>query len=108
MTNIEQFTRELMLAHDISAKEAHNRAHEFYVNFKSKKDIVLNDNWISVFKDLPEDGQEVLVYRPHAHLEPNHDRNIKICKYRARDDNFLESCHEVTQWQPLPDEPLSF
>ncbi|QHJ83841.1 MAG: hypothetical protein [Bacteriophage sp.] len=107
MTNIEQFTRELMLAHDINYKTALSRAEQFYDMVETNRPKVLND-WISVKDRLPEDGQEVLVYRPHAHLKPAKDKNMKICKYIARDDNFLGSMHEVTQWQPLPDEPLSF
>lgn len=61
------------------------------------------DQWISVFKELPNDKEKVLVYRPDAHLSPACDENIKICEYRVRDDNFLESCHEVTHWKRIRD-----
>lgn len=104
MTNIEQFTRELMLAHDIDYWEANKRAEQFYDMLENDRPEVLN-GWISVFKELPKNGQEVLAYRPHAHLEPNHHRNIKMCKYLAIEDRFLGSIHEVTHWQPLPEPP---
>lgn len=104
MTNIEQFTKELMLAHDIDYKTALSRAEQFYDMLENDRPEVLN-GWISVFKQLPKDGQEVLAYRPHAHLTPSHDRNIKVCKYGARNDVFLGSMHEVTHWQPLTEPP---
>ncbi|QHJ84587.1 MAG: hypothetical protein [Caudoviricetes sp.] len=105
MTNIEQFTRELMLAHDIDYKTALSRAEEFYKMMDTDRPEVLN-GWISVFKQLPEDGQEVLVYRPHAHLKPANDENIKICEYV--ENIFKDSYYKVTHWRPLPNEPLGF
>lgn len=43
MTNIEQFTRELMLAHDIDYKTALSRAEEFYKMLDTDRPEVLND-----------------------------------------------------------------
>lgn len=43
MTNIEQFTRELMLAHDIDYKTALSRAEQFYDMLDTDRPEVLND-----------------------------------------------------------------
>lgn len=88
MTNIEQFTRELMLAHDIDYWEANKRAEEFYKMLDNDRPEVLND-WISVDDRLPPSGKEVLV-RMHGG--------------RRRID-LLPFANEVTHWQPLPEPP---
>ena len=61
MTNIEQFTRELMLAHDIDYETAQYRAHEFYNNLEQETPSVLND-WVSVEDRLPELDTLVMTY----------------------------------------------
>ena len=62
--------------------------------------------WISVKDEMPEQGQKVLVFRPHAHEKPYKDPNYKICTY-AGEDIFINSHfeHEVTHWMPLPKQP---
>lgn len=62
--------------------------------------------WISVKDEMPEQGQKVLVFRPHAHEKPYKDPNYKICTY-AGEDIFINSHfeHEVTHWMPLPKPP---
>lgn len=88
MTNIEQFTRELMLAHDIDTKEALRRAELFYFLFSSDRPEVLNV-WISVEDRLPPSGKEVLT---------------RICGDMYRMD-LLPFANEVTHWRPLPEPP---
>lgn len=61
MTNIEQFTRELMLAHDIDYKTALSRAEQFYDMLDTDRPEVLS-GWISVEDKLPEHMQPILVY----------------------------------------------
>ncbi|WP_180051159.1 DUF551 domain-containing protein [Acinetobacter sp. YH12211] len=62
--------------------------------------------WISVKNEMPEQGQKVLVFRPHAHEKPYKDPNYKICTY-AGEDIFINSHfeHEITHWMPLPKPP---
>lgn len=62
--------------------------------------------WISVKDEMPEQGQKVLVFRPHAHEKPYKDPNYKICTY-AGEDIFINSHfeHEITHWMPLPNPP---
>ena len=62
--------------------------------------------WISVKDEMPEQGQKVLVFRPHAHEKPYKDPNYKICTY-AGEDIFINSHfeHEITHWMPLPKPP---
>lgn len=59
-------------------------------------------NWISVENQMPEQGQKVLVFRPHAHEKPHQDPNYKICTY-AGEGIFINSHfeHEITHWMPL-------
>lgn len=63
--------------------------------------------WISVQDGMPEQGQKVLVFRPHAHEAPQKDPNHKICTY-AGEGIFINSHfeHEITHWKPL-DNPSS-
>ncbi|MCO8042899.1 DUF551 domain-containing protein [Acinetobacter bohemicus] len=58
--------------------------------------------WISVKDEMPEQGQKVLVFRPHAHEKPYKDPNYKICTY-AGEDIFINSHfeHEIPHWMPL-------
>lgn len=62
--------------------------------------------WISVKDEMPEQGQKVLVFRPHAHEKPYKDPNYKICTY-AGEDIFINSHfeHEITHWMLLPEPP---
>ena len=88
MTNIEQFTRELMLAHDIDYDPAQYRAFTFYENLAQDVPSVLND-WISVDDRLPPSGKEVLT-------------RLWGGKYRI---DLLPFANEVTHWCPLPEPP---
>ena len=62
--------------------------------------------WIKCSDEMPEQGQKVLVFRPHAHEKPYKDPNYKICTY-AGEDIFINSHfeHEITHWMPLPKPP---
>lgn len=92
MTNIEQFTRELMLAHDIDYEAAQYRAFTFYENLAQDVPSILND-WISVDDRLPEKQGSFLVY----------DK----CDNRIHLD-CLPLYYEVTHWQPLPQPPKEY
>ena len=88
MTNIEQFTQQLMIAHDIHQWEARNRAVEFYEKLENETPSVLN-GWISVEDRLPDAGKDVLVFRRSE-------------TYRL---DLLPFDTDVTHWQPLPEPP---
>lgn len=53
MTNIEQFTRELMLAHDINYKTALSRAEQFYDMLETDRPEVLSDEEKGIEVFLP-------------------------------------------------------
>lgn len=88
MTNIEQFTRELMLAHDIDTKEALRRAELFYFLFSSDRPEVLN-GWISVEDRLPKGGIDVLAISNRGF-------------YRI---DLMPFDTDITHWYPLPEPP---
>ena len=88
MTNIEQFTRELMLAHDIDYETAQYRAYTFYENIAQDVPSVLND-WISVEDRLPEDEARCIVF------------SIDNGRYLS----FPPFNECITHWQPLPEPP---
>ena len=88
MTNIEQFTRELMLAHDIDYETAQYRANEFYINMENETPYVLNE-WISVKDQLPEHDVKVLVIT-----------NAGFISF-----DFLPFENYITHWQTLPEPP---
>lgn len=90
MTNIQQLTLDLMLAHNIDYIEAHNRAYDFCSKSKIETPPVLVDDWISVDDRLPEKQGLFLVY----------DK----CDNRIHVD-CLPLYYEVTHWQPLPQPP---
>lgn len=100
MTNIEQFTRELMLAHDIDYETAQYRAFNFYENLAQDVPSVLND-WISVEDRLPEKGMRVLVY-------DNMGFGL-VSGYHSTAGWYIEGNLDldsnVTHWQPLPKPP---
>lgn len=106
MTNIEQFTRELMLAHDIDYKTALSRAEQFYDMLDTDRPEVLS-GWISVEDKLPEHMQPILVYGKKiqvtsAYFHPNCSK-----KWTGWFSNQAED-PEITHWQPRPNEPLGF
>lgn len=66
--------------------------------------------WISVKDRLPEIGQEVLVFRPYAHI--HYDKNITIDARSGSErmvyDGARHDWHKpnyVTHWMPLPEAP---
>lgn len=66
--------------------------------------------WISINERMPNQGERVLVYRPHAHEKPYKDPNYKICTY-AGEGIFINSHfeHQITHWQlitPPIEKPL--
>ena len=91
MTNIEQFTRELMLAHDIDYWTALSRAEEFYKMMDTDRPEVLN-GWIDFDKKLPKVGQRIMVY------SPKHPIHIGIFREHLEGSDF-------THWQQLPKPP---
>ena len=88
MTNIEQFTQQLMLAHDIDYWTALGRAEQFYENLAKDVPFVLND-WISVDNELPKNNIPVLIFNKR-----------QVCYVYTTP--FSQS---VTHWQPLPEPP---
>lgn len=89
MTNIQQLTLDLMLAHNIDYEEADRRARKFYDAVGGDRPDVLNDGWISVDDRLPESGKDVLV-RVYGDF------------YRF---DLLPFDDDVTHHQPLPSPP---
>ncbi len=67
MTNIEQFTRELMLAHDINYKTALSRAEQFYDMLENETPSVLND-WISVEDKSIPTNEQVMFYTHYEYI----------------------------------------
>lgn len=67
MTNIEQFTRELMLAHDIDYETAQYRAFTFYENLAQDVPSVLND-WISVKQQPMPVNEQVMFYTHYEYI----------------------------------------
>lgn len=60
--------------------------------------------WINVEERMPEQGQKVLIFRPHAHEKPHEDPSFKIATYCGNDiwiNSHFE--HEITHWMPLID-----
>lgn len=59
-------------------------------------------NWIDLNERMPEQGQKVLIFRPHAHEKPHEDPSFKIATYCGNDiwiNSHFE--HEITHWMPL-------
>ena len=97
MTNIEQFTRELMLAHDIDYETAQYRAFNFYENLAQDVPSVLND-WISVDDRLPENRKDVLALDDQG--------SMAIAYYnRGKWNSDPDILWLVKYWQPLPEPP---
>lgn len=97
MTNIEQFTLELMLAHDIDYNTALSRAEEFYKMLDTDRPEVLND-WISVDDRLPENIKDVIAFDDQG--------SMAIAYYnRGKWDSDPDILWMVTHWQPLPKPP---
>ena len=104
MTNIEQFTRELMLAHDIGYEEAHNRAYDFYRKLKKETPPVLNDGWISV-KDIPIPSKQIVIFCTFRGYVAMGDLCGEEYIAEINDCTGGTLISEVTHWQPLPEPP---
>lgn len=63
--------------------------------------------WTSISDQKPEQGQKVLLFRPHANKKPHGDPIVKIAKYIG-DGLFIGSHfeHLITHWMPIPEYPL--
>lgn len=107
MTNIEQFTRELMLAHDIDYWEANKRAEQFYDMLENDRPEVLN-GWISVDDRLPEEHEYVLIrmdgitFQGYLYFDIR-DTYANMIWVNSKNNDHFDS--EVTHWQPLPEPP---
>lgn len=90
---------------DEEYSEALNEINSSWCTWQAAKAQAVPE-WISVEDEMPEQGQKVLVFRPHAHEKPYKDPNYKICTY-AGEDIFINSHfeHEITHWMPLPEPP---
>ena len=108
-----QKIKELALANGFSLKEQasgnmdlHSYVYEFANAIEQAAKAQAVQQWISVKDEMPEQGQKVLVFRPHAHEKPYKDPNYKICTY-AGADIFINSHfeHVITHWMPLPNPP---
>lgn len=97
MTNIEQFTQQLMLAHDIEYIEAHRRATQFYDALDIETPPVLNDGWISIDDRLPDAYKHVIACDADGYI------TITFHNKQWRDEN--SDIGKVTHWQPLPPPP---
>lgn len=93
MTNIEQFTQQLMLAHDIEYIEAHNRAYDFYNKLKNETPSIFNDGWISVCNGFPNKSDDYIVWV----------KGMGIYLSYFSDGTFMEK--NITHWQALPQPP---
>lgn len=63
-------------------------------------------NWIKVSKELPMNGEVVLVFRPQVIDEDYTDKPICVAKYISKDYGF--SCHQKpTEWARI-DKPESW
>ena len=72
------------------------------------------DNWISVDKELPEFGEDVLVWekystKPFIGFYSPHERWVSDKEFVEPDgDCIIRSCIDqgmITHWQPLPEPP---
>ena len=90
MTNIEQFTQQLMISHDIGFYEAKERAEDFYNRLENETPSVLND-WISVDDRLPGKYDMVLIFD---------NKDGMLVGYLLG-----KPWKESTHWQPLPPPP---
>ena len=109
MTNIEQFTRELMLAHDIDYETAQYRAYTFYENIAQDVPSVLND-WISVEDRLPNEDEVVLVFSKESKGICGEESDCyNKCRFQCG-LFWIEEVHDnwsvdAEFWQPLPKPP---
>lgn len=63
------------------------------------------DNWISVYDQTPDDGQQVIIYTPTTHwVGPMW---YKSGFFTTEEDSPLPTKVHVTLWQPLPEPPQS-
>ena len=96
MTNIEQFTRELMLAHDIDYWTAFNRAEEFYKTLDTDRPEVLN-GWISVKQQPMPVDEQVLFFTHYEYISLGilNDGYVAEINYNGSNIPMLD----VTHWK---------
>lgn len=110
MTNIQQLTLDLMLAHNIDYEEADRRSKQYCDAVGSDRPDVLNDGWISVDDRLPDLDSIVLTYEKTASsFNGNPSSRYNKCKF-SLGKFWLEEVNDNWEidaifWQPLPQPP---
>lgn len=96
MNNIEQFTRELMLAHDIDYETAQYRASQFYKNIEQETPSVLN-GWISVKQQPMPVDEQVLFFTHYEYISLGilNDGYVAEINYNGSNIPMLD----VTHWK---------
>ena len=103
MTNIEQFTQQLMLAHDIGFHEAKGRAEEFYKMLENETPSVLN-GWIDA-KQQPFLSGEIFLFCTLSGYVAMGELCGEEYIVEINDNIGGTPVTDVTHWRPLPEPP---
>ncbi|WP_269914041.1 DUF551 domain-containing protein [Acinetobacter sp. HY1485] len=104
MDGIEKIAENCFVLADAMIAEAQKRKN-------TERPAVIGDDWISVEEQLPEDGQQVLIYSKETHIASAAYRKAMPEIGCDKDDWsgwFSDEVDEpnVTHWQPLPNLPI--
>jgi hypothetical protein len=106
---VADIIQEAMVAHDCGMRTLHvpSKAQEIIA-------LIQESQWISVEDELPEIGEEVIVYTPKCRDKVT--ALARLIRHEAATDYFWDNaypltgnCHvqdSVTHWQPLPLPPI--
>ena len=103
MTNIEQFTQQLMLAHDIGFYEAKERAEDFYNRLENETPSVLN-GWIDA-KQQPFPVKEIFLFCTLGGCVAMGELCGEEYIVEINDNIGGTPISDVTHWRPLPEPP---